>query len=308
MRPHVAVLALAFISGTAHAKVPNVVVSIAPIHSLVASVMLGVGEPTLLWPASTSDDALSLKPSERAKIAAADLVVWVGPPLESNLAEPLNADGVSDLELIEAPGMNARLEDELPKDKGAHEPPVGKVGAEAAAAHAGADPHFWLDPLRAEKVVEAVAKTLADIDAKHAAKYRANAAKTIAKLEGLDLAIRQKLAPVAGRPFIALGDGFAYLAHRYGLNEIGLPVAERVERTDLSAFGSLRETIAASGAACVFVDRGTSSDLVNAIAGEGVRVGMLDESGAGLSPGPDLYGALLSEDAGEISRCLAATS
>lgn len=35
-------------TGTAHAEVPNVVVSIKPIHSLVASIMKGLGEPALI--------------------------------------------------------------------------------------------------------------------------------------------------------------------------------------------------------------------------------------------------------------------
>ena len=309
MRPHVAVLALTLIGGTAHAEVPNVVVSIAPIDSLVASVMLGVGEPTLLWPAATSDDALSLTASERATVAAADLVVWVGPPLEANLAEPIKADGVPDLELIEAPEINARLDDEPPKDKGAHEPPVGKTGAENAAAHVGADPHFWLDPLRAEKVVEAVAKTLADMDAAHAQQYRQNAAKTITELEALDLTVRQRLAPVAGRPFVVLGDGYAYLVHRYGLNEVGPSPSERVERADLSTLDSLRQVIAETGATCAFVDHAASPELLRAAAAlQPVRVGVLDESGYGLKPGPALYSGLLARDAQAIAGCLAATT
>jgi zinc transport system substrate-binding protein len=309
MRLPVILLALALAAGTAAAKVPNVVVSIAPIHSLVASVMQGVGEPTLLPPEAISNDATSLQPSVRATIAAADLVVWVGPPLEKNLVAPLNADGVADLELLEAPGIDPRPDNELPRDKGAREPAVGKVGAENAAAHVGADPHFWLDPLRAEKVVEAVAETLADMDARHAREYRKNAATTVSELEGLDPAIRQKLAPVAGRPFAVLGDGYAYFVHRYGLNEVGPHMTERTELADLSAVDTLRNAVAESGAACVFVDGAAGPDLLHAIASAGgVRVGVLNESGVGLIPGPALYDALLTRDAEAIASCLAATS
>jgi zinc transport system substrate-binding protein len=308
MRLPVVLLALTLCVGTAEAKVPNVVVSIAPIHSLVASVMRGVGEPTLLPPDAISDNAASLQPSVRATVAASDLVVWVGPPLEKNLVAPLNADGVADLELLEAPGINARPDDELPKDKGAREPEPGKVGAEVAAAHAGADPHFWLDPLRAEKAVEAVAEALADMDPSHARDYRKNAATTVSELEGLDLAIRQKLAPVTTRPFAILGDGYAYFVHRYGLNEVGPHVTERTELADLSAVDTLRKAVAESGAACIFVDRAAGPGLLRAVAADGVRVGVLDENGAGLDPGPPLYGALLTRDAQTVASCLAATT
>ena len=53
-------VALAF---DAAAAVPDVVVSIKPLHSLVASLMDGVGEPTLLVGGGASLHSFSLKPS-----------------------------------------------------------------------------------------------------------------------------------------------------------------------------------------------------------------------------------------------------
>src|SRR5688500_10128288 len=91
--------------GGARAEAPNVVASIAPVHSLVASVMQGVGEPTLLIPASVSEHDYALKPSDVRAIAGADLVVWVGESLETYLVRPLATEGVANLELIEAPGI-----------------------------------------------------------------------------------------------------------------------------------------------------------------------------------------------------------
>ena len=42
---------------------PQVVVSIKPIHSLVASIMKGVGEPSLIVEGAASPHTYSLKPS-----------------------------------------------------------------------------------------------------------------------------------------------------------------------------------------------------------------------------------------------------
>ena len=68
---------------------PAVVASIKPIHSLVANLMQGAGEPTLLVRAGGSPHGYNLRPSEVHNLEAADLVVWVGPQLESFMVRPL---------------------------------------------------------------------------------------------------------------------------------------------------------------------------------------------------------------------------
>ena len=64
--------------GTALADVPNVAVDIAPVHSLVARVMEGVGEPDLIVQPGASPHEYSLRPSEAAALQDADLIFWIG--------------------------------------------------------------------------------------------------------------------------------------------------------------------------------------------------------------------------------------
>jgi len=72
---------------------PDVVVSIKPVHSLVAGVMAGVGTPMLLVKGSGSPHVYSLRPSEARAISQADLVFWIGEDMESFLVKPLQALG-----------------------------------------------------------------------------------------------------------------------------------------------------------------------------------------------------------------------
>ncbi len=60
---------------------PNVVASIEPVHSLVAAVMAGVGEPLLLVGGGASPHTASLRPSQAAALQSADLVFWIGESL-----------------------------------------------------------------------------------------------------------------------------------------------------------------------------------------------------------------------------------
>ena len=70
---------------------PAAVASIKPIHSLLAGVMEGAGQPSLLVPGGASPHTWSLRPSDARYLDDADLVVWVGEGLESFLSQSLDA-------------------------------------------------------------------------------------------------------------------------------------------------------------------------------------------------------------------------
>jgi len=86
---------------------PSTVASIAPIHSLVAGVMAGVGEPVLLVKGGASPHTYTLKPSDAAALAGAQIVFRVGPGLETFLDHPLETlAGQADVvDLADAPGL-----------------------------------------------------------------------------------------------------------------------------------------------------------------------------------------------------------
>jgi len=85
----------------------RVSVDIAPVHSLVARVMAGVGEPDLILPPGASPHGHSMRPSEAAALEQADLVVWVGHDLTPWLEKPIEtlAGDAKVLELIALDGV-----------------------------------------------------------------------------------------------------------------------------------------------------------------------------------------------------------
>jgi zinc transport system substrate-binding protein len=94
-------------AAAAASEPPKVVASIAPVHSLVAGVMAGIGEPALLVKGGASPHTYALKPSDAATLASADVVFRVGPGLEAFLDGPLQtlAGGARVVELAAAPGL-----------------------------------------------------------------------------------------------------------------------------------------------------------------------------------------------------------
>ncbi len=97
---------VALVAGSAGAEAPQVAVDIAPIHSLVARVMDGVGQPALIVAPGASPHEYSLRPSDAGALQEADVVFWLGHDLTPWLADALDslAGQAEVVELIEAEG------------------------------------------------------------------------------------------------------------------------------------------------------------------------------------------------------------
>ena len=102
----VIILAILSCASLARAE-PQVVVSIKPIHALTASIMAGVGEPSLILKGAASPHGYALSPSDARALQDADLLIWVGPGLEGFLVSSLDslAANATQVMLMEAEGL-----------------------------------------------------------------------------------------------------------------------------------------------------------------------------------------------------------
>jgi zinc transport system substrate-binding protein len=307
------VAAVVALSAPAQAEPPRVLASIAPVHSLAALVMDGVGEPDLLVPAAASDHDYALRPSDLRKIGAADLVIWIGEPLETYLVKPLATENARNLELIEVEAVDPRPYREagvsgagVETHDHAHE---GEDHGAEGHDHAGLDPHVWLDPVRAAAIVSAIAEALTALDPDNRKAYRANAAAATAELRALDEEIAGQLGPHAAKPFVTFHDGYSYFVERYRLNQVGRLTVDPERRPGAATVAALQEKVAAEGVACAFAEPQFDPGVIETLAGEArIEVGTLDAIGADLEPGPALYGALMRKNAEAIEACLASAS
>jgi zinc transport system substrate-binding protein len=292
---------------------PKVVASIKPVHSLVAGVMQGVGEPFLLVKGARSPHDYAMKPSEARALDEADLVFWIGPGLETFLERPINAlaaDAIA-VSLSLVPGV------ELLKNRegGAWEAHAHEVAAsnDDHGEHTDHDEHgehnmhVWLDPVNAAAMVDAIAGALAGQDAANAGRYGANAAALKARLAALDGELKASLAPIAGRPYIVLHDAYPNFEKRYRLAAVGSITVSPTRPPSAQRVSEIRRKIKELDAACVFTEPQSGAGIVDTvIEGTSARKGELDPLGAALADGPELYFALLRGNAAALRQCLLA--
>jgi zinc transport system substrate-binding protein len=310
----------------------NVVASIKPVHSLVAGVMQGIGEPALLVKGASSPHGYSLRPSDARALDQAHVVFWVGESLETYLAKPLQALSAAALvvPLSEVEGVRLLAAREggvweeheqasrAERREGGQESDRAQAEADDAAQkrprpesgaqiqeHGFFDMHIWLDPSNAQAMVDAIVAALSDSDPPNASSYRARGREVRERLEQLDQTLSAELPAVADRPFVVFHDAYQYLEERYGLNAVGTISIDPGRRPGARRLAGIQHSLAQLDAACVFAEPQFEPTLVETvIEGTSAKKGVLDPLGAALEAGPEQYFQLMHGLADSLIACL----
>ena len=349
-------LAVPFALAAPAAAAPSVVASVKPIHSLAAAVMQGVGRPDLLLEAGQSPHTYALTPSEAATLERADLVVWVGPTLESFLVRPVRnlARPAASLPLIQLEGLRVLETREggtwAAHDHGAgghdhgHDPDHGhsdghsrdhehdpgshdhghdhaEGGHDHADGHGTAggtiqglpadrvDPHIWLDPENAQRIVSALAARLAALDPDNTAAYRANADALIQRIGDLDAELARTLQPVQDVPYVVFHDAYHYFEDHYGLRAVGSITLSPDRTPGARRLVEIRDKIAELDARCVFREPQFAPDLVQTVVeNTPASVASLDPLGVDHTAGPDAYPQMMRDLGASLRGCLSPRS
>lgn len=145
----------------------KVVVSIKPVHSILASLMKGGDEPNLLVSGSGSPFDHQLTDSQKKQIIDADMLVWTGPELEAFMVETVAnlSDKTKVVELLDQPALKIL-------------PHCCKENAR--------DPFFWMDSRNILILADELARMLMDANPARAHLYHRNRRELNAKLAEID--------------------------------------------------------------------------------------------------------------------------
>lgn len=298
------VILLMFAMSSQAADAPRVVVSIAPIHSLVAGVMDGVVEPELLVKGKNSPHGYMLKPSQVRSLQRADMVVWVGESVEGFLVRSLaNFDqSKTIIELMAEPGM--RLLDARKGGVWQHAEQDDHSHDEHHD-HGNIDGHLWLDPRNAKVIVKALVAQLSRLDTLHADTYKANGERLQQKLSDLDKQLKHNLAAVSQTPYLVFHDAYHYFEQAYGLNPVGAIMVDLDHKPGARRLMLIRQRVQSANARCVFSEPQFPSKLIQVVTeGTNMKAATLDPMGMGVEPGKLLYFELMKDLGQGLVECL----
>ncbi len=279
--------------------VPHVVVTVKPVHALIAAVMEGIAEPYLLIDGAASPHTYALRPSQARRLERAHIVFWVGESLETFFVR--TADLLA---------RRARVVEIMRHADLLHSEPHRQEDA-PAPERAGdihtLDPHVWLDPRNAVAIAKLAEDVLVEVDPANASTYVANTARLTHAVNALDGEIDAQLDPVRAVPYVVFHDAYTLFARRFGLNAVGALTLNPAHAPGARRVAALRETLAQLGVACVFTEPQFEPRLVRVLTeGTGVRTGVLDPLGVDIAAGPRAYLVLMRRLTASLIACLGA--
>jgi zinc transport system substrate-binding protein len=257
--PLIAIGAFSFISScekeAAQDSSLTVVVSILPLADFVQQVGGDKVQVTVMVPPGASPHSYEPKPSQLVAVSKARMFVEVGTEVEFELA------------------WMDKLR-EINKD-------MLVVNSSQGIQLMGKDPHVWLSPSNAEKMVTNICNGLVKLDPANRDYYFANKSKYLAQLDELDRSIREQLSGIADRRFIVYHPAWGYFARDYGLEQIA--VEEEGKETTADNIKEVVDRSKGMHHKMVFVSPQFSTKGAEVVAQE------IDGSTELLNPLPEIY-------------------
>ncbi|MDB5523175.1 MAG: znuA [Rhizobium sp.] len=281
---------------------PNVVVSLKPIHSLVASIMHGVADPGVIIEGAASPHTYQMKPSDATKLQQADIVFWVGHDMEKFMEKPLETLGSKAriVELDDAPGL-IKL---ATRESGTFEP--HDDGDEAHTdGSVEYDLHLWLNTGNAKAMATLIEKTLVEADPGNAQAYSKNLANLNDRLDRLAAEIKQTVAPVKDRPFIVFHDAYQYFEKEFGVAVAGSITVSPENMPGAARLAEIHAKVKSLKSTCIFAEPQFEPTLISVVLeGTDAKTGVLDPEAGTLTKGENLYSEMMMGIASSLKDCL----
>lgn len=276
------ILLLTIFSATVHAAdTPRVLVSIKPIHSLVSELMQGINEPALLIDGYQSPHTFQLHPGAARKIAWANIIIWVGPTLETSLRKALKqADDKTIIQLTQA-------EQSHPNDN-----------------HLHINPHRWLDPHLAQTDITRITKALNKLYPEHVPQITANNRRLIKKLQLLDKKIQQRFPDKPKIPAILYHDAWHHFQRRYGITTHGIIAPNAHKQPGAQHLYNLSQSIESQRTQCLLIEPQFKPRYLSTLQKKHpLRIVTLDPLAAELPAGSGTYFQMMHNITQAFSQC-----
>ncbi|GAB3060111.1 zinc ABC transporter substrate-binding protein [Intrasporangium mesophilum] len=234
-----------------------IVTSFYPIQFAAQQITGGALPVSVLTKPGAEPHDLELTPQDVAGMTKARLVVYADgfqPAVDDAMVQVdpsavLDVAGAADLDLTGTDEHEGETADE-----------------HAEHDHAGADPHFWLDPQRYAAVAKAIGARLSQVDPANAATYAKNTEAFVDRLTALDTDLTRGLQTCRSHVLVTSHAAFGYLAERYGLEQHGITGVSPDAEPSAAALKQVADLVRAEGVTTIFQETLVEPHLAQTVA------------------------------------------
>lgn len=264
----------------------NVVVTTPMLGEFVKQVAGDSVVLDILMPAEADPHTYDPSPQDAAKIADADIVLYVGIKYEtSSLLKLIENTASTNATLLEIGEEIDPIEfkdgehdhgnhddhDEEGHDDDKdhdHDDEDGHEGHD----HGSEDPHFWFDPVRVAMAVEVIKDSLVSLDPANTSTYEANADNFISELTDLDAQVKALIESVSedNRKIVTTHEALGYLEARYGIEIFAtiIPSLSTADEISPSQIADVIDVIEDNNIKVLFVESEAPSVYAETVAAE----------------------------------------
>ncbi|BET96759.1 zinc ABC transporter substrate-binding protein ZnuA [Xenorhabdus taiwanensis] len=305
---HKIALATVLVAGVNGSAQADVVTSIRPLGFIAAAIADGVTKTQVLLPDGASPHDYALRPLDVQKINQADLVVWIGPDMETFLAKPIaKIEQNKRLSLAELSTIKPLL---LKNSEDGNDPDAEsyqhKHEKDHEHHHHGEyNMHIWLSPEIAEKAAQAIYDQLIEQYPQQKQQLEVNLRKFNGQLAQTDKNITYVLKPAQKQGYFVFHDAYGYFEKHYQLAPLGVFTVNPEIQPGAQRLHKIRTQLVEQKARCIFAEPQFKPAVIHAVAkGTDVRIGILDPLGSGIVLDKDSYMKFITQLSKQYASCL----
>lgn len=252
----------------------KVMTTFYPMYNFAKEVVGDQGTVELLIPSGT--DAHDFEPSAKdiAKISDADVFVYNSNEFETWASDVLANIDQDQVQVVEA-SKDIDLLTSEEEDDHDHEGEDQETHDDHDHSH-DVDPHVWLDPVLAQKEVEAIRDGLISKYPGKKEAFTRNADAYIEKLQALDADYKEALTHAKNKTFVTQHAAFGYLANEYGLTQESISGISPDQEPSPSRLAELKKYIDEHQVSVIYFEATASSKVAETLAKEtGVELSVL---------------------------------
>ena len=196
---------------------PVIYSSFYPIHFMTEYIGGERIDAQTVVPKDNEVHGYEISPRKMADLEDADALFYVGLELEpwaDRVVENLSGADVPTIKVSEGLELLEDHDDHGHDDHGHDD--------HDHHSHGEYDPHLWTDPIKMQEIATTIKKELIELDKEGEEEFKENYQSLISELKDLADKYESTLADRNSDHFIVSHSAFAYLADRYGLEELSI--------------------------------------------------------------------------------------
>ena len=263
----------------------NITTSIRPLQLLAQAIIEDRGTVRTLIDAQDSAHDFTLTPSDRLNIETADLLLWISPEFEVQIAD-----------LFESKGK------ENPVIAAANITGVYVISLSANEL----DPHLWLSSSNALAIAAGLTQELQQLDLENHADYQKAYTRFESNLNSTRTAIEDLLSDLVTLDYLVFHNAYQYFENEFGLRG-GLALVQNAEvQPSMRELLIFRNRVEQFSPSCILLEPDSDVQLVStALQGQSISRETVDLLGNEIEDGVSAFSGLLLGVAESFRRCLA---